>query len=77
MNRVHIKKIKATQKEQIDVAENVVQIKIDQIEIVELGRTRAGGGPQFTVDLKRKLYEFFAPYNNDLFQWIGEDFEWS
>ena len=41
------------------------------------GRTRAGGGPQFSTELKKELYEFFGPYNRDLFNWIGEDFNWS
>ena len=40
------------------------------------GRTRKEGGPNFSPELKLKLYNFFKPFNQQLFNWLGESFEW-
>ena len=41
------------------------------------GRTRKDGGPKYQAELKSKLYSFFKSYNDELFEWIGEDFGWN
>lgn len=40
------------------------------------GRTRKEGGPNFSPEIKLKLYNFFKPFNQQLFNWLGESFEW-
>jgi hypothetical protein len=29
------------------------------------------------VDLRAKLSAYFEPYNRDLYQWLGEEFDWT
>jgi len=41
------------------------------------GRTRAGGGPNFSPHLKEEMVEYFKPYNAELYKIIGENFHWN
>jgi hypothetical protein len=32
---------------------------------------------EIPLELKRRLVTYFEPYNRELFQWLGEEFDWS
>ncbi|MGK2955522.1 MAG: sulfotransferase domain-containing protein [Solirubrobacterales bacterium] len=43
----------------------------------ELERFNTNTYPDLEDDLRRKLVEYFAPHNEELFEYLGERFDWS
>ena len=34
-------------------------------------------GRDMPVDLRARLAAYFAPHNHELYQWLGEEFDWT